>query len=122
MRIDLSEKLNQEVKVTLVAGGTATYDNAGSGTYSVGYIVVAEDGMPAPTFSFADGNNCTTSDITGTGCVITIPAGRTIVDLAISLEATVPSERTIMLTLAVDSMSSNHLMLKDPSTQTLTVQ
>ena len=123
MRIDLSERVNSEVKVTLVAAASApTYHHTllGNATWAVAYVRVPEGQTPAASFPFND-SDCQTT-IKTTGCEIAIQAGRTIVDVQVATNL-LPSGAAIPLSLRIDdSASSSLVQLGTPTALTLTVQ
>ena len=119
MRIDLSEKLSEEVSVTLVSDGTATYANDGAGTWKLVYHVLPEGDVPGDTIG--ERNDCHPEDITMTGCQIVIPSGQTIVDIEVTPEL-LTSEATIMLTLGIHRAGETGLVLGNSWRRNLTIQ
>ena len=124
LSINLDRALStQDIMVNLVAVGMGTYDTNIQAADSWGVIYNnIPAGMSLPS-SFADPLNPdgTCASVAAPGCVITIQAGQTIVDVAVAHHDLVAG-RTIALTLSVNSASTSFVTEGTSLTHTLTAQ
>ena len=120
LQIELSSAASQDVKVEIVGSGdlATRYGYAdGPTTWDIGWNTIPE-GMPLPASFTGTATPCN-SAVAPDACVITIPMGRTVADLNVSLRALPAGSLT--LTLRINSDSTSLVTLGTPTAHALTV-
>ena len=119
MTIRLSEALSEAVTLNFINGGTATYGET-SGDWNVRLVAVATAPDAVLDLKALGISPCT--NITGSGCQITMRMGATRAIAEIELHSGATSGRTIQPSIVLPSASSSLVEFDSSSSTTLTIQ